>query len=186
MSLTFDGTYDIMFSWIHAERGNLPRMFYFGGAGHNSRRGDGGQFLQGGERRMGRPLKYKTAAELVAAIDDYFEKCRGEPMIVDGVPVLDKGGRPVMKGEHPPTVTGLALALGFTSRQALLNYQGRKAFVDAVTRAKTICEEYAESRLYDKDGFNGARFSLTNNFKGWRDRPEEKQDQERVQIIDDL
>ena len=136
--------------------------------------------------QVGRPLRYKTAADLDAAINRYFDNCRGEPMLLNGEPVFDKSGRPVMVGEHPPTVTGLALALGFTSRQALLNYQGRKAFVDSVTRAKAICEEYAEARLYDKDGFNGARFSLTNNFKGWRDKPEEKQDGERVQIIDDL
>ena len=28
-------------------------------------------------------------------------------------------------------------------------------------------EQYAEERLFDRDGVNGARFSLANNFKGW-------------------
>ena len=60
--------------------------------------------------------------------------------------------------------------------QALLNYQARsKAFNDTLTRAKSRCEEYAEARLYDKDGSNGAKFSLANNFKGWSEHPEAQQ-----------
>ncbi len=59
------------------------------------------------------------------------------------------------------------------SRQALLNYQTRdKCFNDTITRAKSRVEEYAESRLYDKDGANGAKFSLANNFKGWKEKPD--------------
>ena len=71
-----------------------------------------------------------------------------------------------MIGARAPTVTGLALALGFNSRQTLLNYQVQKEFVDTITRAKTRCEEYAESRLYTRDGARGAEFSLKYNF-GW-------------------
>lgn len=65
-------------------------------------------------------------------------------------------------------MTGLALALGFTTRQALINYQAKRAFVDTVTRAKARCEEYAERRLYDRDGSRGAEFSLRHNFR-WAD-----------------
>ena len=83
-------------------------------------------------------------------------------------------------------MTGLALALGFTSRQALLNYQAKPKFVDTIMRAKSRCEEYAESRLYDRDGANGAKFSLTNNFKGWSDKPEQDKSDAGVQIIDDV
>ena len=49
---------------------------------------------------------------------------------------------------------------------------------------KIRCEQYAEERLYDKDGSGGAQFSLRANF-GWQDKPEQQQDSE-VQIIDDL
>lgn len=39
-------------------------------------------------------------------------------------------------GAHPPTVTGLALALGFKTRQSLLNYQARSdKFNDIITEA---------------------------------------------------
>ena len=132
---------------------------------------------------MARPLRYKTVAELQSAIDRYFESCNGEPVLDDnGDAVTDKHGNPVIVGQKPPTVTGLALALGFTSKQALLSYQAKKQFVDTITRAKARCEEYAEGRLFDRDGSNGAQFSLKFNF-GW----DKKQDgTEGVQIIDDL
>lgn len=117
---------------------------------------------------MARPPKYKTVDALQAAIDAYFEDCQGSPLVDDsGHAVTDKYGEPVIVGAHPPTVTGLALALGFASRQALLNYQGKKSFHDTITRAKSRCEEYAESRLYDRDGARGAQFSLEHNFR-WR------------------
>lgn len=122
------------------------------------------------EKKNGRPPKYKSVKEMQKKIDAYFESCKGEILKVDGKVVLDKFGHPVMTKERPLTVTGLALALGFTSRQALLNYQGKEEFVDTITRAKTVIEQYAEERLYDKDGVNGAKFSLVNNFKGWEEK----------------
>ena len=121
---------------------------------------------------MARPLKYKTVDELQAAIDEYFKACEGRPLLDDkGQPVLLKG-LPVMLDVTPPTVTGLALALGFAGRQALLNYQGRKQFKDAITRAKSRCVAYAEGRLFDRDGAHGAQFSLRCNF-GWSDKAEQ-------------
>ena len=106
------------------------------------------------------------------AIERYFKDCEGHPLTDDnGDTVYDKNGSPVIIGVHPPTVTGLALALGFKTRQSLLNYQARTdKFNDIITVAKSRCEEYAESRLYDRDGVNGAKFSLMNNFKGWREK----------------
>lgn len=133
---------------------------------------------------MGRPLKYKTVEELQAAIDQYFDDCEGKKLLDDyGNVVTDKNGVPIIVGAKPPTVTGLALALGFTTRQTLLNYQGKKQFVDTILRAKSRCEEYAESRLYDRDGSNGAQFSLKYNFR-WE--PQKGDESEGVQIIDDL
>lgn len=115
---------------------------------------------------MARPLKYKTVDELQAAIDQYFNACKGEVLLDDkGSVVTDKHGRPIIIDAEPPTVTGLAFALGFSSRQSLLNYQGRKAFLDTITRAKLRCEAYAEGRLYDRDGSRGAEFSLKYNFR---------------------
>lgn len=129
---------------------------------------------------MARPPKYKTVDALQAAIDAYFEDCQGKPLVDDkGNAVTDKYGEPVIVGAHPPTVTGLALALGFTNRQSLLNYQGKKQFLDTITRAKSRCEEYAESRLFDRDGARGAQFSLEHNFR-WKSDDSDKETLDRA------
>lgn len=110
-----------------------------------------------------------------AKIDAYFEDCKGEVLTDQyGVPILNKYGEPVRLGVKPLTVTGLALALGFTTRQALLNYQARGEYRAIIETAKLKIENYAEMRLYDKDGCNGARFNLQNNFRSWdADKPQD-------------
>jgi len=155
---------------------------------------------------MARPPKYTDADidEVQRLIDQYFIDCDGKPIMVkdpdtgEDIPYLDKYGQPVMIGVRPATVTGLCIALGFTTRQALINYEdeGRDnpLLVDAITRAKLRCHQYAEARLYDKDGANGAKFSLANNF-GWVDRSEviqhndillESSEERRNRILDYL
>jgi hypothetical protein len=57
--------------------------------------------------------------------------------------------------------------------------------LDTITRAKARVEEYTEQRLFDRDGVNGAKFSLINNFKGWRDKPREDEEEGGVTIVDD-
>ena len=122
-----------------------------------------------GRNQYGPAPKYTSKEEIIGLIDNYFESCKGEPFIdeVTGKQMVDKFGYPIFIGQRPPTVTGLALALGFKSRQSLLNYAGKQAFRDVITEAKSRIEMYVEERLFDKDGANGAKFSLQNNFKGW-------------------
>lgn len=110
---------------------------------------------------MARPLTYKNAAEMQAKIDEYFEQ----------------------NSDRPWTVSGLAYHLGFTSRQALINYKGRsKEFLDTITRARLKCEMYAEERLFDRDGQRGAEFSLRCNF-GWNDKAQEDGDTDKLDAI---
>jgi hypothetical protein len=124
------------------------------------------------KKTVGRPPKYKTKEEIEEKIEAYFKKCEGEILKDDnGEPVLNKWGKPVVINCRPPTVTGLALALGFTTRTSLLNYQGKKEFMDTITRAKTMIEAYTEERLFDRDGTSGAQFSLRNNFLDGTKKP---------------
>lgn len=121
---------------------------------------------------MGRPLTFNTVEELQKKIEEYFESCKGEVLKdKEGNTVFDKYGFPILVNQKPLTVTGLALFLGFNSRQTLLNYQDKEEFMDTIMRAKTKVEEYVETRLFDKDGCNGAKFNLSNNF-GWREKQE--------------
>lgn len=127
----------------------------------------------------GRPPKYKSKKEIEGLIEEYFKKCEGEILKdKDGNPVLNKYGSPCIVGSHPPTVTGLALALGFTTRLALINYQGKPEFMNTIMRAKSRIEQYTEERLFDRDGVNGAKFSLKNNFKGWSENPDQKPEEQ--------
>lgn len=122
---------------------------------------------------LGRPPAYTDANEMQILIDSYFNSCRGEVLKdIDGNTIYDKYGKPITINETPPTVTGLALALGFNSRMSLINYQDKPTFMDTLMRAKAKIEAYAEARLYDRDGANGAKFSLANNFKGWAEKQE--------------
>ena len=104
---------------------------------------------------VGRPPKYKSKEEIEEKIEQYFKDCEGRPLTDDeGNQIYNKWGYPVIVDKRPPTVTGLALALGFTNRLSLLRYQGKKEFCDTITRAKARVEQYAEERLFDKDGTN--------------------------------
>lgn len=121
----------------------------------------------------GRPPKYRSAKQMQQRIDAYFEACEGQMLIDEttGKPVIHKG-MPVYEGAKPPTITGLALALGFTTRKSLMDYQGKPQFEEIIQRAKSRIEQYTEERLFDRDGSAGARFSLQNNFKGWKEKTE--------------
>ena len=93
----------------------------------------------------GRPLKWETTEDLQAAIDGYFAQAQ--------------------EAKEPLTVTGLALALD-TTRKTLIEYEDRPDFVNAIKRAKTRIENYAEKRLFE-GAATGPIFALKNF--NWRD-----------------
>ena len=95
--------------------------------------------------KAGRPfgtLKYDNLEDLQNGIDNYFTE-------------QDEKGKPY-------TVSGLALSLNIT-QQTLCNYAYKDDYFEAINRARQKCLSYAEDRLFDKDGVNGAKFYLTNN-----------------------
>jgi hypothetical protein len=99
----------------------------------------------------GRPLKFKSVKELEQKIKAYFDSCH------------DEEGKII----KPLTITGLALALD-TSRETLMNYEGREEFFDAIKRAKLKVENYAEEQLFIKQSPTGPIFALKNF--GWDDK----------------
>ena len=124
---------------------------------------------------MGRKPTFTSAEEMQEKIDAYFASC--EPELLrdgDGTPMLNKNGEPVYVGGRPMTIQGLVLALGFTSRQSLLNYKAKREFVDTVTRARLRVEQYAAERLFDRDAQRGAQFTLAYGFGYARDAEDGK------------
>lgn len=143
--------------------------------------------MSGGDN-VGMTPMYTSVAEIEDKIEQYFDRCKGYPLTDSkGKQIFNKFGEPVFLDVHPPTITGLALALGFASRQALLNYQAKPEFNDTITRAKARVEQYAEERLFDRDGSNGAQFSLRNNFKGWdADKKNDDSGDGKIMIVNNI
>ena len=138
------------------------------------------------KRGRGRPPKYSNAAELQAAVDAYFESCRGHYRRDDaGAYVLDRSGRPILDGAAPLTISGLQMALGFKSRQSLLDYRGRKQYADIIQRARLRIEAYTEERLFDRDGYAGAAWLLSVAFGWGRDAAAEEKPLPVVRIVMD-
>ena len=134
---------------------------------------------------MARPKKYTEIETIQNKIDEYFDSCF-RPMIIKGDIIRDDKGKIICEQYKPFTICGIANALDM-SRQSLLNYEKDNQFFDTITRAKRKCEQYAEERLFDKDGVNGAKFSLMNNYSNWKDKQEVKTTTaSRITIVDDL
>ena len=118
---------------------------------------------------MGVQLIYRTTEELEKKIDEYFETCQDKVVYAeDGNPAVDKYGNPVVI-QNPPTVSGLAIFLGFADRRSLYDYKEREIFSYTIKKAITRIEEYAEQHLYQGKA-TGAIFWLKNH--GWVDKQE--------------
>lgn len=141
-----------------------------------------------GKTRNGRPPKYTSPEAMQEVVDRYFEECDGKLLTDEGGnPVLSRSGTPVIEGKKLPTIFGLALVLGFRSRQSLLNYQAKRDFQDIISDAKLRVEEYTEERLFDKKGRRGAVFILQHCFKGWNAQAAKQESAPAgVQIVCDI
>lgn len=99
----------------------------------------------------GRPRLYDTPEQFDAKVYEYQDHCK--------------------ENKEPVTWTGLALFLGFSSRQSIDEYLNYEGFSDSVKRAKTFVEWNYEKRLASGDGTpTGAIFALKNF--GWKDKTE--------------
>ncbi len=92
----------------------------------------------------GRPRKYESPDQMQAGIDKYFDEA------------------------EKITICGLALALGFVSRNSLLDYEDySEEFFRTIKRAKARVEQYYEEHLVANNAA-GSIFALKNF--GWQDK----------------
>lgn len=98
---------------------------------------------------VGRPRLYSSPDKFDAKVYEYQAHCQ--------------------ENKEPVTWTGLALFMGFSSRQSIDEYQKYDGFSDSVKRAKTFVEWEYEKRLCG-DKPTGAIFALKNF--GWADKTE--------------
>jgi len=98
---------------------------------------------------VGRPRLYKSPEQFTRKVEEYQQHCYNV--------------------KQPVTWTGLALYLGFSSRESIDEYLNYKGFSDCVKRAKAMVEWHYEMRLAD-NAPAGAIFALKNY--GWTDKQE--------------
>ena len=116
-----------------------------------------------GPRRAGRLPYFSTVEEMDEAIERYFEEADAR--------------------KWPYTIPDLAFALGFTSRQSLLNYSNKPIFMDTIKRAKLRIEGQRARQLVQGQGIvAGQIFDLKNNF-GWRDQQEPAEEREERVVV---
>jgi len=129
---------------------------------------------------VGRPLKFKSVKELQKKIEDYFDSCYEERWLDEyrrddnGDWILDDKGK--RKEFHIKKnvqirefkITDLAIFLD-TSRETLLDYQGKSEFSDTIKQAKLKIESGYEDRLISR-GNSGDIFALKNF--NWKDKNE--------------
>jgi len=95
----------------------------------------------------GRPPIWDDPDKFAEAVENYFSEC---------------------ETQHP-TWTGLALHLGFESRQSLQDYKSKEGFSYPIKKALARIEENYEQGLFSRNPA-GAIFALKNF--GWKDRQE--------------
>lgn len=101
------------------------------------------------KKATGRPRLYDTPAAFDEKVSAYYNHCK--------------------ETNDPITWTGLALYLGFSSRQSIDEYLKYDGFSDSVKRAKLLVEWSYEKRVLGNNAA-GPIFVLKN--MGWSDKQE--------------
>ena len=110
----------------------------------------------------GRPPIYNDPIIFNKKVDEYFST--GCKYITIGI---DKDGNIIKLKKY--TINGLALYLGFSSKQSLYEYGKKTGFIDPIKKARTMIEQMYEEMLASKYS-TGAIFALKN--MGWKDKTE--------------
>jgi hypothetical protein len=115
-------------------------------------------------KMYGKEPIFKTAEELDDKINKYFTEG-----IRETTRIIGKGDNKEVVTEKIPTVTGLALYLGFHSRQSIYDYKANKNYTYIIKRAISLIEEHHEARMSGNNVI-GSIFWLKNH--GWKDKQE--------------
>lgn len=107
----------------------------------------------------GRPSFYNDVESLSKAISDYFNSLKGE---------YDKKKKEWTIQPTQPTITGLALFLGFESRQSFYDYEKNSEYSYIIKRSRLIVENCHELGLHSNNN-TGHIFAL--KVMGWNDKP---------------
>lgn len=113
-----------------------------------------GYFQKGGRPGPGRKRFFQNPEEMWEACNDYFVGL----LVATHNPTT---GQLDYTWKKPPTVPGLARALGMTSH-CLRNYNDRDEFGDVVERAIDVIREYLETGVVQPGNQSGKIFVMKN------------------------
>lgn len=123
----------------------------------------------------GRPALFNSVEELDKKIEEYYIYIQGEGELKTVTKTAKDGSvteyEDMVWKRNPetPTITGLALFLGFESRQSLYDYEKNGEFSYSIKKAKLHVEKSYEQHLLSQSA-TGAIFALKNF--GWADKQE--------------
>lgn len=114
----------------------------------------------------GRPALFENDEQLQQAVEDYFAFIKGE-FHFEADPI-DEAKDIKVWDTYPEraSITGLALFLGFESRQSIYDYESKGEFSYTIKRARLRVEAAYEQALLTNVA-TGAIFALKNF--GWKD-----------------
>lgn len=111
---------------------------------------------------------YNNKEELEARISEYFNSCPDIKKIYI-TSYNTSGKKETISIDVPyPTVSGLAIHLGFASRQSFYDYEKNEEYSYTIKRARLFIEREYEKRMLENPA--GAIFALKN--LGWTDKQE--------------
>ncbi|GAB2983947.1 hypothetical protein GCM10027049_21800 [Mucilaginibacter puniceus] len=109
--------------------------------------------------------KFSSADELDKLVDAFFKQLEVKKR------PAQKTGTIKTAESKPATLTGLALHLGFHSREQFERYESKGKFAANLKRARLRIEAIYEKKLHQST-FGGAVFALKN--LGWADKSDTK------------
>jgi len=118
---------------------------------------------------MGRPATFETDEQLSVKVEEYFKWIEGEyqDTVIEETKVKQ---RIWLRHPEPATITGLALYLGFESRQSFYDYEDKEGFTYTIKRARLRIENEYEKKL-SGNNVAGPIFALKN--LSWKDKTEQ-------------
>lgn len=127
-------------------------------------------------KHPGHPRTFSDPKDLEAKILEYYEWCKGEFIRNDKGEITE-----TIRFPENVTITGLALYVGFESRQSFYDYEKYAEYSYIIKRARLKVENEYEKRL-SHNSPTGAIFALKN--MGWADKQEIDQKTEHSGSID--
>ena len=146
-----------------------------------------GKFAEGNQESVGnqggRTPFFNNPEELETKVEEYFIWVKGEYEERSGDRTITKKDGTIInetytywftiRERETPSVTGLAMFLGFESRQSMYDYEKKAEFSYSIKKALLKVENTYEGGLWQEKP-TGAIFALKN--MGWVDSKEIKQD----------